>query len=444
MQRKQSVVIRQISRNRAEQMGYYRFLENENVSISELGRSFADHCEQQVEGLHVLSVSDTSEINLHRHKGRLKPEGQGVVGNNKNIGFFIHPTLTLNAETGFPLGLSDVHLWARPKKRPTKEERDYSTQPIEEKESFKWLRSAEKSERCLRNGGARMVTHICDREGDLFEEWARVPNAQTQTHLLIRACRDRRLLGQKTSLYAQLSAQPCEGTYTVQVLEDPRRKRTAREALLMVRRSVVHIQRPDKISAEDYPDSIRLYAVEAKELCPPPGEKPIHWRLLTTHEVVCIEQALQVIQWYCWRWHIEQLFATLKRAGLNLEATQLTTVAAIQRLTILALSVALRTLQLVFGRERPDLPASLAFDAPQMQCLCAIAPSFQGSTPKQQNPHPPLSLPWAAWIIARIGGWSGYRSQRPPGMPTMIHGLREFLALFFGWTHARTSLVCRP
>ncbi len=58
--------------------------------------------------------------------------------------------------------------------------------------------------------------------------------------------------------------------------------------------------------------------------------------LLTTHRVVCIEQALQVIEWYRWRWRIEQLFATLKKAGLNLEATQLESVEAIQRLTVLA------------------------------------------------------------------------------------------------------------
>ncbi len=35
-----------------------------------------------------------------------------------------------------------------------------------------------------------------------------------------------------------------------------------------------------------------------------------------------IEQALQVIEWYKWRWRIKQLFATLKQARLNLEATQ--------------------------------------------------------------------------------------------------------------------------
>ncbi|MBN3892131.1 MAG: hypothetical protein HWQ43_24235 [Nostoc sp. JL31] len=38
-------------------------------------------------------------------------------------------------------------------------------------------------------------------------------------------------------------------------------------------------------------------------------------------------------------WQIEQLFTTLKTAGLNLEATQLGSIAAIQGLTVLALSV---------------------------------------------------------------------------------------------------------
>jgi hypothetical protein len=66
---------------------------------------------------------------------------------------------------------------------------------------------------------------------------------------------------------------------------------------------------------------------------------------------------IQVIEWYRWRWPIEQLFATLKQAGLNLEATQLESVAAIQRLTVLALGVAVRTGKMVEGREYADLPA---------------------------------------------------------------------------------------
>jgi hypothetical protein len=330
----QSVNIRQISRNRAEQVGYYRFLENENVTVSELVRSLSAHCQQQVEGRHVLAVSDSSEINLQSHAGRLKPEKLGVVGNNTDVGFYLHPTLVLDAESGFPLGLSTVQLWSRDLEHQNKHERKYQNLPIEQKESYKWLASAERSQRCLSSGGVRMVTHIGDRESDLYEEWATVPDQYN--HVLVRVCQDRRLLGQSPSLYTYLKEQPCIGSYTIDVPADPRIGRTAREALLILRCATVQIRRPAQLNAQNYSPSVTLYAVEAQEVNPPPGQEAIHWRLLTTHRVVCVEQALQVIEWYRWRWRIEQLFATLKKAGLNLEATQLESVKAIQRLTILA------------------------------------------------------------------------------------------------------------
>jgi hypothetical protein len=40
------------------------------------------------------------------------------------------------------------------------------------------------------------------------------------------------------------------------------------------------------------------------------------------------------------------------------------------------------------------------------------------------------------------GGWSGYRSQRLPGMPTLIHGLRQFKSILLKWKLAQTLLVC--
>ena len=180
----QSVNIRQISRNRAEQVGYYRFLENENVTVSELVRSLSAHCQQQVEGRHVLAVSDSSEINLQSHVGRLKPEKLGVVGNNTDVGFYLHPTLVLDSESGFPLGVSTVQLWSRDLEHQNKYERQYQNLPIEQKESYKWLASAERSQGCLTKGGALMVTHIGDRESDLYEEWATVPDQYN--HVLVR------------------------------------------------------------------------------------------------------------------------------------------------------------------------------------------------------------------------------------------------------------------
>lgn len=166
--------------------------------------------------------------------------------------------------------------------------------------------------------------------------------------------------------------------------------------------------------------------------------------LLRHLEVRCLEHALQVIEWYCWRWRIEQLFATLKTAGLDIEATQLESGAAIQRLTVLALSIAVHVLQLLDARDNPDLPADVSFSAAQQQCLDHLAPTRQGRTAKQQNPYPPASLAWATWIVARLGGWSGYQSQRPPGMATLVRGLRQFESIFQGWHLARASFVCTP
>jgi hypothetical protein len=416
-------------------VAYYRFLENTDVTISELSQSLSTACQQQVSGRHVLALNDTSEINLQSHVGRLKPDTVGVVGNNKDVGFFIHPTLVLDAETGFPLGISAVQLWTRAADRPSKKERKYSALPIEQKESFKWIASAEQSAPSLEAGGATQVTHIGDRESDIYEAWCQIPDGYH--HLLVRVQKDRNLANSSRSLYEFLAEQPVEGTYSVEVLPDERSGRRARTAWLAVRFTAVHIQRPGNLSAHDYPAQVKLWAVEAVEINPPQDQEAIHWRLLTTHSVESVEQALQMILWYRWRWRIEQLFATLKRAGLDLESSQLESGDAIQRLTILGLSVALRILQLVEGRDRGDLDATIALSSDQQRCLRSLAPTLDGKTKKQQNPHPPRSLAWATWLIARLGGWSGYQSQRPPGMPTLVQGWRRFEAIFLGWNLER-------
>ncbi|MHC5759669.1 MAG: hypothetical protein ACYTXR_18100, partial [Nostoc sp.] len=156
------------------------------------------------------------EATVYTQVGRLSSEGLGVVGNNTDVGFYIHPTLVLDGESGFPLGLSTLKLWSREIDHADKHERGYKNLPIEEKESYKWLASASESQKCFEAGRAKIVTHIGDRESDLFEEFATVPNKNN--HLLIRACLNRRLLGQSQSLFDYLSQQPCEGTYIINVL----------------------------------------------------------------------------------------------------------------------------------------------------------------------------------------------------------------------------------
>jgi hypothetical protein len=51
--------------------------------------------------------------------------------------------------------------------------------------------------------------------------------------------------------------------------------------------------------------------------------------------------------------------------------------------------------------------SDVTFSPEQQDCLMEIEPTLQGKTKKQQNPYPRASLPWATWIIARLGGASG-------------------------------------
>src|SRR5260370_4010902 len=91
--------------------------------------------------------------------------------------------LAVDAETKHCLGLLDVQVWRRLKSKS----KDYRKQPIEEKESYRWIKGPQRAKAVLTK--AALVTIIDDREGDIYEKWARLPDRRT--HLLTRACRDR-------------------------------------------------------------------------------------------------------------------------------------------------------------------------------------------------------------------------------------------------------------
>ena len=68
-----------------------------------------------------------------------------------------------------------------------------------------------------------------------------------------------------------------------------------------------------------------LQAVEVRECAAsvPEGQTPLVWRLLTTHAVNSLEDTLQIVRWYLNRWRVEDVFASLKTRGLDVEQTRL-------------------------------------------------------------------------------------------------------------------------
>jgi hypothetical protein len=421
--------LRAAADGRAEWVGFSRWLNNPNVTTNEIALHSAEVLSDRVAGLHVLAIQDTTELNYARHAGPVR--GLGASGNGRDPGLFVHPVLAIDAGSGGLLGLAGMQIWTR--QGPASP--DYHRQPIEEKESYRWIKGAASAKSAL--AAAAMVTVIGDRESDIYEEFDRIPDART--HLITRACRDRVLVGGGGRLFDAAETWPVRHRFRLEVRAQP--GRPARTVDVAVRFGEVTIKRPGNCSDPAAPPQLVLRLVEVREL-DPAVEEPIHWRLLTTHEVTTVAQALEIVAWYRGRWHIEQLFRTSKSQGLDIESSQVEEAEALFKLAAIAMIAATKIMQLVLARDGTvDRPATDVVAAEQLPILNALNASLEGKTAKQKNPHPKQSIGWHAWIIARLGGWTGYASERPPGPITMRRGWHRFEQTAQGW---RLRNVCTP
>ena len=422
--------IRQLAANDSEAKAFYRFLDNDKVKEEDLIGNMALNCQSCIEGRPVLCIEDSSEINLYNHRNRLKKDDYIGLTNDtaKGLGFFIHPSLVIDAETFMPYGFSDVKIWNRsheftPKDRSHKK----NLLPIEQKESYKWIEGSLKSKQALAK--ARQVIIIQDREGDIYEQFCLVPDART--HLLIRA-KTNRILPGKTKLFEHLAQQPVQGSYVIDLEGDRRKGIQKRRAILEVRFSKVSFQR-NQYTDKDIAQSVALYAIEAKEITP--GiDNPIHWRLLTTWPVECLQSALLCINWYSYRWMIEEVFRILKKEGFDIEASELSQGKAVRKLCLLMMETIIRLFVMqVAYKSAEELPASCCFSVEEQACMDLHIPQLEGRTQKLKNPYKPSDLKRYIWVIARLGGWKGYLSERRPGITTFWIGLKKFDAFFNGF-----------
>jgi hypothetical protein len=368
----------------------------------------------------VLAIQDSSDIHFRTTEGHRR--GLGEIGKGVGRGLVLHAMLGVDAETRGLLGLVAGRIWTRAGRVTTPHEK----RRLSDKESSKWLSTAEAAKPVL--AAATMVTEVSDRESDIYAKWALVPEANF--HVLTRAMHDRSIEeGGKLST-AKLRA---GGAADVELRE--RADRPKRIAHLVLRFGEVTLKRPSDTLEKDLPKTVPVRLVEVIEVGAPQGVEPITWRLLTTHKVEDAAKAWQVVSWYRARWTIEQFFRTLKQQGLQLEDSQVESAERLIKLTAIAARAAATIMQLVQARDGNSAQeAEIAFTPAEIDTLAALVPKLEGKTALQKNPHPPRSLAWAAWVIAKLGGWDGYPKSKPPGPITFRHGLQYFRSLAYGWS----------
>ena len=401
--------MRGLGGSRSGEIRLTRFLRNPKVSTEAIIDAARLRTAACVSGLHVLAIQDTTSL---RDDG-----GQRSVA--------AHPTIAVDAETGALLGLVDAQLLVR--EGGLKGGR--KGRAFAEKESARWLQAAQTAAGLCASGATR-VTVIADREGDIYEAFVGKPEA---VDLLIRAAHDR-TLADGTRLFVRLAAEPETGRFSIELPAAP--GRPARTAVLAIRFCHAEIRRPDiRIGADALPGTIGLNMVEAREIDPPPGSPAACWRLLTTHTVDNFAQARWIVGLYRRRWIVEELFRTLKTRGFDIERVSIAD-APFEILAAAALVAAVNVMQLVRDRDgRAGRPLHDVFLPDESAALEAVSATLEGKTERQKNPHPKGSLAFAAWVCARLGGWTGYYGK--PGPLVMLRGLHQFRAIQQGWSLAR-------
>jgi hypothetical protein len=399
--------VRKLGGDRAGEMRISRFLHNRRVTAREIVETAAARTFARVSGRHVLAIQDTTSVRV----------------DERGFGLSAHPLIAVDAVSGFTLGLVDlIFLDRREAKRAPRQERSF-----EDKESRRWLDGAQSAAR-LREAGAACVTVVEDREGDIYECFAFKPAGVEK---VVRASQDR-LLVDGSRLFAAADAWAEAGRMTIELPAIPGRK--ARQAVLSLRFGKVAIARPK--NGKDrarLPKSLIVNLVEAREIDPPDGEEPAHWRLLTTHDVNDVADARRILGFYRLRWTVEQLFRTTKTKGFDIEALRQQEGGPLEKLVAATIVAAVTVMQLVAERDgKLGRPLADAFDPDDQPVLERVGLSLEGKTQKQKNPHPKGSLAFASWVFARLRGWTGYYGK--PGPIVMLRGLTEFHAIKHGWT----------
>ena len=430
-----TLVLRRLGGDRAGEVAVQRFLSSDDVTVDALVSQARAQTVRAAQGRRLLlAVQDTSEINFVPDKRRV---GLGIGGHRTVKGYFIHPTVLVDGTQGDLVGLAGLQMWTREggeagpeaEHAEGKKGKKRRKKKAEERESQRWLAGARAGQTVLAEAAvaadARMVV-VSDREGDIFSDMAQIPGERCA--MLTRAAQDRSLAG-PGRLFAAAAAWAWSEERTIRI--ERHGGHAPRAARLRLRWGRVSIQRPDD-AAKSLPAQVDMTLIEIREDAAPAGHEPLHWYLLYSDEVASVDEAWEVARLYRLRWRIEQIFQLLKSSGFDIEDSEVMERDHLFKLTVLGLTAAVLSQQLVDARDGAiDRPASDVIAPEQIEAARALNQRLQGKTLRQQNPHPDGSMAWFAWIIARLGGWHCYGHK--PGAKTMRRGYERFVDRAFGF-----------
>lgn len=400
----------------------YRLFDNKKVKKELIFEEHQKLTQERIKSHNiVLAIQDTTYLNYTNHE---KKEGIGPIGTKEQDikGLIMHSTL---AETvnGVPLGLLCQDIWARSEKEEKVQKKKKKDIPIEEKESSKWLKSLEETEK-LKVPGTTFIT-ICDREADIYEFFVKARDLDNK--IIVRATQNRKLSGEIDNLWEFLEKQPVKGTKEVKV--SGKKKEENRTAILEVRYATVTISPPKNLKASEKKKlgTITVDAVLAKEVNAPDKVEPLEWLLLTNLSVKTYEDAIQILAWYERRWDIE-LYHKILKSGCKIEDCRLQTTDRLIPYITLQSIIGWRLLWMTrINREQPNAPCTVILDKHEWEALFI---KTQSSTKLPEKiPTVREAIRW----IGQLGGFLARKRDKEPGITAIWRGWKRLNDMASMW-----------
>jgi hypothetical protein len=408
----------------------YRFLENQRVTQAGLLQPIADATAQAcVTQAVIYVVQDSTSVN---YSTLTYTTGLGTLNDSLTArGIHLHSAIALRAD-GTPLGLLDLHWWIRPPKLRTAKKR--KRRRLEQKESYKWLRSIRACQAALERNMAApdqlRLIHVMDREGDIHEVLATI--AASADGAVIRCVQNRNVADPHAHAHQAVRAAPLLGVANVEVPRHP--NQAPRQATVEVRALRVTITPSTKKHPDRQPTTWTL--VEVWEAQAADGVEPLHWLLWTTETVLTLADALEIIRIYKLRWRIEEFHLVLK-SGCKVEKLELETVERLAKAITLYAAVAVRIVAVRdLARREPEAPCTTVLTDEEWRVLWSHI---------HKRPCPigtqALTIRQAVLWLGRLGGHLGRKSDGLPGVRTLWRGLRDLPILVAGYRAGRQSLA---
>jgi hypothetical protein len=413
----------------------YRFFDNSQVTPEQILRPHRQATVRRMqEQAVVLLVQDTTELDYTAHP----PQDAGRLDRAERRGWYQHVELAVTPDR-LPLGVVATESFDRDPDEPSQRQTGVrrTGEPIEHKESFRWLKGYRHACELAAQCPATRVISVADREADIYDIFVEAqergaadePESNRRADYLIRAKQDRSTPERDPAARGQtfrkvrdeIAAAPLLTTMTIELGATP--KRAARQAVLAVRAMTITVKPPHARSGLP---AITHHVVLIEEINGPGDDTDVCWLLLTTLPIDTVEQVLQIVEYYVARWSVETYFRTLK-SGCQVEQLRLETKSRLRNCLAFYHIIAWRIVYLThLNRTCPELPCTSVFADYEWK------PVWRVVTKTPLPKHTP-TLNEFLKLLTHLGGYNNRAKELPPGPQPLWIGLRRMLDLSTAW-----------